>query len=217
MSSGPQPSADEVLDLEAVVDSSMPETTPQPKGGRTLKSGRKSNFTPKDDAELRKLVKIHGETKRILIASIMTKWNRKQLRDHYINFIKNKSISTNFSSEEDAYILKSVKTHGHAWKEIATKLPGRSPIAIKNRFYKKLLKRLKNVKAEKKTESEKMKNNGKKELSEGCSTSKRYSGSSLIQNSFEIKPMVQIKDEILKILETINNSIDKLHSYLKVL
>eukprot|EP00826_Nyctotherus_ovalis_P060947 TRINITY_DN861_c0_g1_i4.p3 TRINITY_DN861_c0_g1~~TRINITY_DN861_c0_g1_i4.p3 ORF type:complete len:158 (-),score=34.99 TRINITY_DN861_c0_g1_i4:138-611(-) len=71
----------------------------------------------------------------------MKKWNRKQLREHYINFIKCKNVSTDFTSAEDAAILTHVKDHGHTWKDLVNKLPGRSPIGIKNRYYKVLVKR----------------------------------------------------------------------------
>lgn len=105
------------------------------------KPGRKANFTPEEDTQLAELVKTHGETKWSFIASIMKKWNRKQLRERYINFIKGKSSAVNFSPTEDAIILEHIKNHGHTWKNLASKLPGRSPIAIKNRYYKVFLKK----------------------------------------------------------------------------
>lgn len=111
--------------------------TPIAKG----KSGRKSNFTPEDDAQLEQLVSKHGEAKWSLIASIMKKWNRKQLRERYINFIKGRGTAADFTPAEDSMILEHIKKHGHVWKQIAAKLPGRSPIAVKNRYYKVFLKK----------------------------------------------------------------------------
>jgi len=105
------------------------------------KPGRKANFTPEEDNQLAELVKKHGETKWSFIATIMTKWNRKQLRERYINFIKGSSTAANFTPSEDAIVLDHIKTYGHTWKDLALKLPGRSPIAIKNRYYKVFLKR----------------------------------------------------------------------------
>lgn len=105
------------------------------------RSGRKPNFTAEEDKELEKLVKTYGEANWCKLAALMPKWNRKQLREHYVNTIKNKSITTNFREEEDAKILQIVETHGHVWRQIANILPGRSPSAVKNRYYKKLLKK----------------------------------------------------------------------------
>lgn len=114
------------------------ETLPLTKKG---KPGRKANFTPEEDAQLEQLVKTHGETKWSFIASIMKKWNRKQLRERYINFIKGKSTAASFTPTEDAIVIDHIKNHGHMWKDLAAKLPGRSPIAIKNRYYKIFLKK----------------------------------------------------------------------------
>jgi len=106
------------------------------------KPGRKANFTPEEDAQLEELIEQYGESKWSLIASIMKKWNRKQLRERYINFIKGRSTSANFTPTEDGMILEHIKKHGHTWKHLVTKLPGRSPIAVKNRYYKVLLKNI---------------------------------------------------------------------------
>ena len=105
------------------------------------KSGRKTNFTEEDNQQLSKFVEIYGDSNWSFIASLMKKWNRKQLRDHYINFIKGKSTASNFTKAEDTIIIQYVKKFGNKWKDIADKLHGRTPIAIKNRYYKCLMKR----------------------------------------------------------------------------
>lgn len=122
----------------------LPLENAEQSAGTTVKkgkAGRKANFTPEEDDQLAELVKTYGETKWSLIASIMKKWNRKQLRERYINFIKGKSTAANFTAAEDAVIAEHIKVHGHAWKDLTAKLPGRSPIAIKNRYYKVILKK----------------------------------------------------------------------------
>lgn len=124
-----------------------PETEKKRKG-----PGRKPNFSPEDDTMLTELVKTHGDAQWSLIASIMKKWNRKQLRDHYVNFIKFKHIAQKFSNEEDALIVEAVRRYGHAWKKIAGHLPGKSPMAIKNRYYKRLIK----MSPQQKTDSSKL-------------------------------------------------------------
>ena len=102
-------------------------------------SGRKPNFTLEEEEELIRLVKIYGEKSWSKISTIMKKWNRKQLRDHYMNFVKYRNGSHNFTAEDDAFIMNYVKEHGHGWTKIAGKLLGKSPIQIKNRYYKRLI------------------------------------------------------------------------------
>jgi len=103
-------------------------------------AGRKANFSAEDKAKLIALVKQYGEAQWSLIATKMPGWNRKQLRDHYVNFIKGKSTSQDFTPSEDSLILSYVNKYGHVWKKIADLMPSRSAIAIKNRYYKKLEK-----------------------------------------------------------------------------
>lgn len=103
--------------------------------------GRKSNFSPEEEEQLTRLVSLYGETKWSLIASLMPKWNRKQLREHYVNYIKDSKIQGKFTPAEDSIILQHVNEFGHTWKQLAQKLPGRSPITIKNRYYKMLIKK----------------------------------------------------------------------------
>ncbi|CAG9331256.1 unnamed protein product [Blepharisma stoltei] len=64
----------------------------------------------------------------------------------------------NWSKEEDSLIFELYSKYGGNWKKIATFLPGRVPVAIKNRFYG-TLKRRKNSPL--KTEMDGNKNRGK--------------------------------------------------------
>lgn len=114
-------------------------TLPTAKKNKRL--GRKSHFTAEDEILLKELVKLHGESNWSYISSIMKKWNRKQLREHYINYIKNRGQSNHFTEEEDFLIIQYVKTNGHKWKEISSLLSGISPLTIKNYYYKKLTKK----------------------------------------------------------------------------
>ena len=104
------------------------------------KVGRKRKFTPEEDEQLINLVKVHGEAKWSRIAELMPGRNRKQLRDHYINFLKSKMSEKEFSPAEDAKLVQLLEVQGRSWNRIAQQLPGRSPISIKNRFYTKLKK-----------------------------------------------------------------------------
>ena len=107
------------------------------------KVGRKRLFSPEEDVRLLELVKQHGEAKWSLIAEKMHGRNRKQLRDHYINYLKLRVSDKVFSPAEDDLIMKLVKEKGNAWNDFTKEMPGRSPITIKNRYYTKLKRELK--------------------------------------------------------------------------
>lgn len=102
------------------------------------KAGRKSAFSPEEDKILLQLVKIHGAANWLKISDEMPQFNRKQLRERYVNYLKKSFRLSDFTPEEDAKILNYVKTLGHSWQKIAEYLPGRTAIMIKNRFTKKL-------------------------------------------------------------------------------
>jgi len=102
------------------------------------KAGRKSNFTPENDMKILELVKIYGENNWSVIASHMPKFNRKQLREHYVNYLKEKTVSLEFTEEEDRKIIQLVKEKGKKWQIIAKEFIGRTALAIKNRYRTRL-------------------------------------------------------------------------------
>lgn len=171
------------------------------------KPGRRTNFSPEDDAQLAQLVKLHGDTKWSLIASIMKKWNRKQLREHYINFIKCKNTSTNFTPIEDSLILMHVKEFGHTWKDLVNKLPDRSPIAIKNRYYKVLMKRI-NAPCELNVET-KGRNSSQRVSTRNGSTNDRISGDKSNVDE-QVQVLIAQEEKLINGIKLIEERIEKL-------
>jgi hypothetical protein len=104
------------------------------------KAGRKMKFTPEEDERLLSLINLHGKAKWSLIADLMPGRNRKQLREHYINYLKKESNKNGFTTEEDVKLLQLVETNGTSWSKIAELMPGRAPQALKNRYYSRLKK-----------------------------------------------------------------------------
>ncbi len=102
------------------------------------KAGRKSNFTPENNQRILELVKIYGENDWKTIAEHMPQFNRKQLREHYVNFLQRKVCPADFTEEEDKRILQLVTTLGRKWQTIAKEFPGRTGLMIKNRYRTKL-------------------------------------------------------------------------------
>ena len=131
----------------ASVFSSIPEQNEEDSKGETEEGienkqlGRKKTYTHDEDVKLIALVSQFGDKNWSKIAELMPGRNRKQIRDHYINFLKKKIDKKVFAPEEDELILATVRKSGHAWKKIADILPGRTPIMIKNRYNSKLKKK----------------------------------------------------------------------------
>jgi len=107
------------------------------------KVGRKRLFTEEEDNKLTELVQQFGESAWATIAKHMPGRTRKQLRDHYVNLVKRKNCTKEFTTREDAIILHLIKSEGRQWNKISEYLPGHSPAAIKNRYYCRLKKYLK--------------------------------------------------------------------------
>lgn len=103
---------------------------------------KKKAYTAEEDAKIVEYVKLYGDKNWSKIAELIPGRNRKQLRDHYINFLKNKLNKRGFTEKEDDIIFTMVTKYGHAWKKIADKLPGRTPIMIKNRYHSGLRKKV---------------------------------------------------------------------------
>ena len=96
-------------------------------------------FTTEEDKIIRKMVAEIGEHKWSLIAKELPGKNRKQIRDHYINFLKlGQKGGRKFAEIEDQAIVDAVTIKGYKWTAIAKLLLNRSPIEVKNRFYGKL-------------------------------------------------------------------------------
>lgn len=116
--------------------------------GKEKKVGRKKIYTIEDERKILELVNMYGEKNWSIIAKYMPGKDRKQLRDHYINFLKKEQRTAGFSLEEDSHVLTMVSKLGRKWQKIADTLPGRTPIMIKNRFNTKLKKILEKEKEE---------------------------------------------------------------------
>lgn len=94
----------------------------------------KKAYTGEEDMLIFQYVKKYGEKNWSKIAELIPGRNRKQLRDHYINILKKKRNKNEFTEKEDSIICSMVAKFGNSWKRIADKLPGRTPLMIKNRY-----------------------------------------------------------------------------------
>eukprot|EP00831_Metopus_contortus_P074179 TRINITY_DN6772_c0_g1_i2.p2 TRINITY_DN6772_c0_g1~~TRINITY_DN6772_c0_g1_i2.p2 ORF type:complete len:148 (-),score=41.95 TRINITY_DN6772_c0_g1_i2:59-502(-) len=60
--------------------------------------------------------------------------DRKQLRDHYVNFLKIAANTEEFSEEEDRKLIRLIKKHGRAFSKISKLMQGRTIVMLKNRY-----------------------------------------------------------------------------------
>lgn len=106
---------------------------------------KKSLFTYKEDKLLLKLVSTYGDKDWQAISLLMKKnnFNRnvRQCKDRYFHYLDPK-ISTNseWTKEQDELLLKKVEELGNKWKSMEKLFPGRTEIALRNR-YKLLLRK----------------------------------------------------------------------------
>jgi len=94
----------------------------------------KGKWNPKEDEQLKSLVKKHGK-KWAFISKLIKNRSGKQIRDRYINCLDDKNLKRGFSLEEDAKIKELYNIHGPKWSIISKEFYGRTGDAIKNRYY----------------------------------------------------------------------------------
>lgn len=106
---------------------------------------KKSLFTYEEDKLLLKLVSTYGDKDWQTISMLMKKNNYdrnvRQCKDRYFHYLDPK-ISTNseWTKEQDELLLKKVEELGNKWKSMEKLFPGRTEIALRNR-YKLLLRK----------------------------------------------------------------------------
>lgn len=110
------------------------------------KKCQKRLFTIEEDEQLISLVNKYGENNWNKISEMMKKMNFnrncRQCRDRYFHYLNpNITNDSNWSSEEDNLLLKSVEQFGKKWKYFEKIFPKRSEVSLRNRY--RLLERKK--------------------------------------------------------------------------
>ena len=95
---------------------------------------RHKKFTREEDKILKKLVAVHGSSNWIKIASLMEDRNSRQCRERWLNYLSPKLNKSEWTEEEDEFLLEMIQHTGKRWVKIASFFPGRTDQMLKNRY-----------------------------------------------------------------------------------
>lgn len=95
----------------------------------------RGSWTQEEDAALNSAVAQIGENKWSKIAKMIKTRSSKQCRERWMNCLKPGLKREPFERWEDEILIQKQTELGNHWAAIAHALPGRSPGAVKNRWY----------------------------------------------------------------------------------
>ena len=105
------------------------------------KTQRRKRFTPEEDQKLRNLVKRYGMNWKKIQHSFPSK-TKRQLKDRWNYYLNPELKSAPFTPDEDILLESKLNELGAKWRQIATFFPGRTDVALKNRW--KMIQRHRN-------------------------------------------------------------------------
>ena len=107
---------------------------------------KRNTFTPEEDACLRYLVAMYGESSWAIVTSFMPNRNVRQCRERWFNYLSPAVNNKEWSEAEDKFLLQKVDELGSKWKDISRFFNGRTDINIKSR-YRVLMRKTESMKS----------------------------------------------------------------------
>jgi hypothetical protein len=114
---------------------------PSSRRAQKKSNSARNPWTPREDAQLLELMTKYGQS-WAMIASCLSGRTGKQVRDRFLNKLRPGVRCGDWSNAEDELVVRLMKQVGHRWSFIATHLPGRTEVQVKNRFYSHIKKRI---------------------------------------------------------------------------
>lgn len=110
-------------------------TDDQTKRSTKKKIHSRTRFSRQEDEEIIRLVSLYGQNEWTRISKeLKSQRTPKQCRDRYLNYLSPDIQNKEWTLEEDQCLLQNYFAHPNRWQILKRYLPGRSEIAIKNRF-----------------------------------------------------------------------------------
>lgn len=103
--------------------------------GQNGKRRTRKTWEPQEDRLLIELVEKHGLNWALISQDMGRARTGKQIRDRYLNKLCPNINKGQWLPSEDEALVQLFKVHGRKWCEISKKLPGRTEVMVKNRFY----------------------------------------------------------------------------------
>jgi hypothetical protein len=94
----------------------------------------RQKFTPTEDALLRTLVETFGPNRWTDVAAQIPGKNPRQCRERWTHYLFSNQPKTPWTPAEDQQLFEIVRVIGTKWVQVASQLPGRSNIEVKNRW-----------------------------------------------------------------------------------
>ena len=92
-------------------------------------------WSKEEDKKLLEAIRLYGENEWNDVAKYVTGRTRKQCRERYLNNLSSANEKKEWTAAEDCFILSQRNKIGNKWTQIAECLTGRSPNAVKNRYF----------------------------------------------------------------------------------
>ena len=103
---------------------------------KDVKKTKHRKFTAEEDKKLKSAISVHGTSDWMKIASLMEGRNSRQCRERWLNYLSPKLNNSEWTKEEDQFLLEKINEMGKLWVQIAKYFPGRTDQMMKNRYNK---------------------------------------------------------------------------------